>query len=156
MIKVNLQMRIFKHMTVLAAFFALLGLVGCDKDEVRISYGKLPSAARVFIEAYFPNETCNYAEQEKDDGRKEYKAVLSNGTEIVFDASGQWTEVDCKFSLLPAGIVPQRIVEDVSVRYPGAGMYKVERAMGGYEISIGSGLELIYSADGTFIREEHW
>lgn len=90
----------------------------------------------------------------RDDGRKEYRAELSNGTEIVFDAQGLWLEVDCKFSLLPDGIVPTEIVEDLAGRYPDAGIYKIERAMGGYEISISNGLELIYSADGTFIRVE--
>ena len=33
---------------------------------------------------------------------------------------------------------------------------KTERAPGGYEVTIGSGLELIYSADGTFVREERY
>lgn len=149
-------MKKIRNIAVLTAFFSLLlGLVGCD-DEVRISYGKLPEAARLFIETYFPTESCTYAERDRDDGRKEYKAVLTNGTKIEFDATGQWTEVDCKFSRLPAGIVPQRIVEDLAVRYPEAGVYKIERQMGGYEVSIGNGLELIYSADGTFVREERY
>lgn len=49
------------------------------------------------------------------------------------------------------------IAADIAARYPGApAPYKVERAMGGYEISIGSGVELIYSAAGTFVREERY
>ena len=66
-------------------------------------------AARTFIETYFPTESCVYAERDRDDGRREYEVRLSNGAEIKFDAQGQWFEVDCKFSLLPAGIVPQTI-----------------------------------------------
>ena len=148
--------RIGRYTAVLAAIVAgLLTMTGCD-DEERISYGKLPSAARAFIETYFPAESCTYAERDRADGRREYKAVLSNGTEIEFDAAGQWTEVDRKFSLLPAGIAPERIVSDLAARYPDAGIYKIERAPGGYEVTIGSGLELIYSADGTFVREERY
>ena len=149
-------MRNISTSAVLTAFlFLLLAAWGCD-DEERISYGKLPSAARTFIETYFPTESCVYAERDRDDGRREYEVRLSNGAEIKFDAQGQWFEVDCKFSLLPAGIVPQTIAADIAARYPGAGAYKVERAMGGYEISIGSGVELIYSAAGTFVREERY
>ena len=48
----------------------------------------------------------------------------------------------------------QAIVEDLAVRYPGAKIYKAERERGGYEIKITGGLELIYSADGTFVRED--
>lgn len=144
------------YVTVLATMVAsMLLLTGCD-DEERISYGKLPSAARTFIETFFPTESCVYAERDRDDGRREYEARLSNGTEIKFDASGEWTEVDCKFSLLPEGIVPQTIVEDLAVRYPEAGIYKISREMGGYEVAISGGLELIYSADGTFIREDRF
>ena len=149
-------MRKITNTAVLTAFFSLLlAAWGCD-DEQRISYGKLPAAARTFIETYFPGESCVAAERERDNGHWEYEARLSNGAELKFDSSGQWLEVDCKFSLLPDGIVPPTIVEDVSVRYPDAGMYKIERALGGYEISIGSGLELIYSADGRFIREDRY
>lgn len=149
-------MRKVKYLAVLATVVAgLLSLTGCD-DEERISYGKLPAAARTFIETFFPTERCVYAERDRDDGRREYEARLSNGTEIKFDSSGQWIEVDCKFSLVPAGIVPETIVADVAVRYPDAGIYKIERALGGYEVSIGSGLELIYTSDGRFVREERY
>lgn len=60
------------YMAVLAAMVSgLLILTDCD-DEVRISYGKLPSQAQAFIETFFPAESCVRAEREKDDGRKEY------------------------------------------------------------------------------------
>ena len=119
-------MKRITNTTVLTALFSLLlGLSACD-DEERISYGRLPAAARTFIETYFPTESCVYAERDRDDGHREYEVRLSNGAEIKFDAQGQWFEVDCKFSLLPAGIVPQTIAADIAARYPGAGAYKVE------------------------------
>lgn len=140
---------------VLAAMLAcLLILAGCD-DEVRISYGKLPSQAQAFIETFFPAESCVRAEREKDNGRKEYKVELSNGTQIEFNASGQWIEVDCQFSALPAGVLPEAVSAHMAGHYPQAVPYKVERQIGGYEVSISGGLELIYSADGTFVREQH-
>lgn len=139
---------------VLAAMLSgLLILAGCD-DEVRISYGKLPSQAQAFIETFFPAESCVRAEREKNNGRKEYKAELSSGTEIEFDASGQWIEVDCKFSALPAGILPEAISAHMGDHYPQAVPYKAERQPGGYEVSVGGSLELIYNAGGGFVREQ--
>ena len=135
------------------ALVGMLGLQSCD-DEREISYGKLPSLARAFIETYFPDQSVSYAERDKDDGRREYSVVLSNGTEIDFDQNGDWESVDCKFSVLPEGIVPQSIDEDMAIRYPDAKAYKIERQLGGYELSIGQGRELVYAADGTFIREQ--
>lgn len=143
-------------MVVLATIVASLLLsTGCERDdEQRIPYEKLPAAARTFIETYFPAESCLYAERERDDGRREYEVKLSDGTDIDFHGMGEWKKVDCGYSFLPAGIVPAAIVEDLTVRYPEAKIYKAERERGGYEIELGNGLELIYSADGTFVRAD--
>ena len=82
-------MKRITNTTVLTALFSLLlGLSACD-DEERISYGRLPAAARTFIETYFPTESCVYAERDRDDGHREYEVRLSNGAEIKFDAQGQ-------------------------------------------------------------------
>ena len=58
------------------------------------------------------------AQREKDDGTRQYEATLDDGTELSFDASGNWYEVDCKFSLLPKGIIPETIASDMRTRYP--------------------------------------
>lgn len=49
-------MKKIRNRAVLTALFSMLLIVwGCD-DEQSISYGKLPSAARIFIETFFPEE----------------------------------------------------------------------------------------------------
>ena len=143
-----------RYPLLLAALLLVLLLLTSCSDE--IPYRKLPEKARAFIETYFPGENCVYAERDRDDGRREYEVRLGNGTEIEFYESGDWKSVDCKYSLLPEGIVPEAIAADIAARYPGSGIYEAEREAGGYEISVGSGLELIYSADGRFIREERF
>ena len=136
----------------LCGAFLLLS-AGCD-DEKQIGYGKLPAAAQAFIEHYFPECQVVSAEREKDDGGKEYQVTLCNGTQIEFDARGDWTSVDCKFSLLPEGIIPEPIRADLATRYPEAAVHKIERQLGGYELSLSNAKQLIYAADGTFVREE--
>ena len=79
---------------------------------------------------------------------------LDDGTELEFDARGSWTSVDCKFSLLPAGIIPESIRADLAIRYPDAAVYKIERQLGGYELSLNNAKQLIYASDGTFVRED--
>lgn len=61
--------------------------------------------------------------------------------------------MDCKFSALPNGILPEAIATDIATRYPDAVPYKVEKQPGGYEIDI-PGWELYYNNQGTFIRAE--
>lgn len=150
----NLKKLKMKHYIMIAAALIAGVVLFTECASMRIPYRRLPSNARAFIETYFPTETCVYAERDRDDGRKEYEVKLSNGVEIDFHGSGDWKKVDCKYSFLPAGIVPETIIADVAVRYPGAGISKAERALGGYEITVGNGLELIYSSDGRFVRAD--
>lgn len=138
---------------ILLLLISLFLAPGCD-DEQQIRYGKLPAAARSFIEEYFPDCKAVHAEREKDDGSKEYTVRLDDGTELEFDARGSWTSVDCKFSLLPAGIIPEAIRADLAARYPDAAVYKIERQLGGYELSLSNAKQLIYASDGTFVRED--
>lgn len=88
-----------------ALVLVVLSLTYCS-DE--ISYRKLPEKARNFIEIYFPEQSCVYAERDRDNGQKEYEVRLSNGTEIEFYESGDWKSVDCKYSFLPKASYPKR------------------------------------------------
>lgn len=145
----------FSHMLpILAVIIMAFAFQSCDRDEKTIDYSDLPQTARQFILQFFPGIETAYSKWEKDDGRKEYEVLLADGTELQFDNSGTWLSVDCVFSTLPAGIIPAVIAEDMAVRYPGAQAYKIEKELGGYEISIGRSLDLYYSADGKFIREQ--
>ena len=132
----------------------ILTAASCDKDdEKEIGYDALPQKAQQFIAQYFPSTECTRAVRDKDGGTTEYEAWLSDGTELEFDGQGGWTSVDCKFSALPDGILPEAIATDIAARYPESTAYKVEKQPGGYEIDI-PGWELYYNNQGTFIRTE--
>ena len=92
-------------------------------------------------------------EKEKDHGKWEYEGLLSDGTKIDFNNKGEWKSVDCKYSTLPAGIIPDAIAADIAQRYPSQQPYKIEKETGGYEIDI-PGFDLYYSSNGKFIRAE--
>lgn len=140
-----------KNLALLMVFFAgFFALQGCD--EKKIDFDKLPSAAQAFITQYFPGEEVTYAERDKDDGRKDYKVRLSDGTEIEFDENGNWTSVDCNFSVLPDGILPASVTAYIAENYPDAKAYKVEREYSGYEVSITTGQELLFNSDWEFVR----
>ena len=93
----------------------ILTAASCDKDEKEIGYDALPQKAQQFIAQYFPMMECTRAVRDKDGGTTEYEAWLSDGTELEFDGQGEWTSVDCKFSALPDGILPEAIATDMAV-----------------------------------------
>ena len=139
----------------MAAMAGMLAvLAGCD-DEKIIKAKDLPGAAREFVEQYFQDESILYAEKEKDDKVVTYNVRLSDGTEIEFDDSGVWTSVDCNLSPVPDGIVPDAILVHLESYVPGgAQIFKIEKMWGGYEIEISDGRDLIYDAEGNFVRED--
>ena len=97
---------------------------------MRIAYRRLPARKQDLRRDLFPGERCVYAERDRDDGCREYEVKLANGTDIDFHASGDWKKVSCEYSFLPAGIVPQAIVDDLAVRFPEARISKAARASG--------------------------
>ena len=139
--------------TVLSIVFAMVAVACHSSDEKEIGYTELPVQAQQFVKQYFPSATYTYVEKEKDNGKWEYEATLSDGTKIDFNNKGEWKSVDCKFSALPSGIIPDVIVADIAQRYPSQQPYKIEKEIGGYEIDI-LGYDLYYSSAGKFIRAE--
>ncbi len=137
--------------TFLSIIFAMVAVACHSSDEKEIGYTELPVQAQQFVKQYFPSATYTYVE--KDNGKWEYEATLSDGTKIDFNNKGEWKSVDCKFSALPSGIIPDVIVADIAQRYPSQQPYKIEKEIGGYEIDI-PGYDLYYSSTGKFIRAE--
>lgn len=131
---------------------AVAVLAGCDGDR-RIHEKNLPDAAKSFISLYFPDQTVLHAEKDNDDGERSYSVTLSDGTEIDFDESGNWTGVDCVYSEVPSGIIPAAVMADFSARFPGAGIFKIEKEPGGYELETDSGLKVVYNANGEYVRD---
>ena len=100
-----------------ACLFALQGLAKADDDRA-ITVDQLPQKAQEFIQKYFPKNEISLAKMEKDFWEKKYEVVFVNGEKAEFLKDGSWEKVDCKYSTVPTGIVPQAIKDYVSKRYP--------------------------------------
>ena len=113
--------------TVLSIVFAMVAVACHSSDEKEIGYAELPVQAQQFVKQYFPSATYSHVEKEKDHGKWEYEVLLSDGTKIDFNNKGEWKSVDCKYSTLPAGIIPDAIAADIAQRYPSQQPYKIEK-----------------------------
>ena len=150
-----------KFIVFLAAAIAGIGVLsGCD--EVKVNEKRLPETARTFIQKNFPHTTILNAEKEREDGVKQYNVRLADGTEIEFDARGNWESIECEFSILPEAALLPTISGYITENYPGSKAYKIDKKYGGYEVEItapsgspqpGSDIELIFNAFGEFVRE---
>ena len=141
-----------KHLICLLAL--VFTLSSCEESNINES--KLPAQAREFITTYFPGVGFTQIEKEKDDGVTTYDVTLDNGVELEFDKSGEWTSVDCQFTMMPEGIVlllPENINIYLDKNHPTSLIVSIQKYMGGYEIGLNNlQTDLLFTGDGTFVR----
>ena len=71
--------------------------------------------------------------------------MLADGTKIEFSRKGNWEEVDCRYSEVPAAVVPAPIANFVSENHPDARVLKIERDRRGYEVKLSNRVELSFN-----------
>lgn len=134
-----------KKLMILAVALLALGTTAVSADNDRpINVNQLPKTAQQFISQHFPNEKISFAKVERDFLEIKYEVVFTNSTKIEFLKNGQWKEVDCKFSKVPAAIVPQQIASFVTQNYPDISIIQIDRDKRDYEIKLSNGLELTF------------
>ena len=81
--------------------------------------------------------------------------VMTDGVKLEFNKDGSWTEVDCQYSAVPAGIVPAQIVQKVADLYPNAKIVKIDRDKKEYEIKLDSKVELTFDMKFNLVEVDH-
>lgn len=134
-----------KKLMILAVALLALGTTAVSADNDRpINVNQLPKTAQEFIATYFPKEKVSFAKVEREFMETRYEVVFTNSTKIEFLKNGEWKEVDCKFSKVPAAIIPQQIASFVSENYPDVSIIQIDRDKRDYEIKLSNGLELTF------------
>lgn len=137
-------------------FIAVLALVfgvvfaKADNDRV-ITKDKLPAAAQNFVKEYFAKNKVSYVKEERDFLEKNFEIVFTDGTKVEFLKNGKWKEVDCRYSEVPAGIVPEAIRNYVAEHYPGEKILQIDRDRNDYELRLSNRLELTFDKNYNII-----
>ena len=125
----------------LVALMIAANTVFADNDKP-ISVDKLPKTAKEFIAKYFPDIKVSYAKMDTDIFDKSYEVVFTNGNKVEFNSRGEWKDVDCKFTQVPEGIVPQQIKVYVNTNYTDTKIIEIDRDRRDYEVKLNNRLEL--------------
>ncbi|MBQ8423797.1 MAG: PepSY-like domain-containing protein [Coprobacter sp.] len=134
-----------KKILILAIALFTLGTVTALADNDRpIAVTQLPQKAQQFIKQHFPNEKVAYAKNEREFLESRYEVVFSSNIKIEFLRNGDWKEVDCKRSTVPAAIVPAQIAEYAKQNYPDAQIVCIDRDRRDYEVKLTNGLSLTF------------
>lgn len=130
----------------------VVSLSACADHEWMITYAELPERAQNFIQRYYNLVDVDYIEQEREGIYFEYNVHLKNATEIDFDHQGNLQSIDCKYSAVPADIVPELISDYVLSHYPNLIIveYTVKRRY--LKIELSNELDLLFNHEGHFLR----
>ena len=99
-------------------------------------------SAQQFIKSHFGNSKVAIAKMETDWLDKSYDVIFTDGNKLEFDKQGNWKEINCKYSAVPAGVIPAQILKYVSENYPDAKVLKIERDKKDYEVKLSNRWEL--------------
>ena len=134
-----------KKIMILAAAMLLISVTSARADHDRpIQFNQLPAAAQEFINTYFANEKVSFAKEERDFMEVRYEVMFTNSIKIEFYKDGKWKEIDCKYSVLPEGIVPEQIATYVNSNFPGVKIHAIDRDRRDIEVELTNGLELTF------------
>lgn len=133
-----------KFAVLTAALLFLFSFSGRADNDRPIAVDQLPQKSQKFIEQYFPKAKIAYAKEEREFLDIRYEVVFANSAKIEFLKDGEWKEVDCKYSAVPAAIVPVKIAEYVTKNYEDVQIVKIDRSKREYEVDLSNGLELTF------------
>lgn len=131
----------------LALMPATMALADSDRP---IEFRELPAAAQKFIKANFPDSKVALATVESPNWNPTYDVIFSDGMKMEFIASGEWKEIDCKYSRVPEKVIPQKMGDFLKTHHPDNFVKQIERGKNKYELKLDNGLELRFDVNGEF------
>ena len=111
-----------------------------DNDQV-ITFDRLPATAQTMLKQNFSEKVPLVITADWDD----YKVMYTNGDKVEFDKKGNWRDIECKTSQVPADLIPAQITANVNATFPGTSITEIDRDRRGYSVKLSNGLELEYN-----------
>ena len=133
-----------KLVLAVVAIFAVSTMAMADNDKP-VQVNQLPAKAQTFLNTYFKGVKVALATQETELFNKSYDVVFNTGDKVEFDKAGEWTEVRCRQTGVPAQIVPAQIAEYVKTNYPDALILQIERDSREWEIKLSNRWEITFN-----------
>lgn len=130
-----------------------IAVSACARDTYSRNAADLPKAAQTILKSNFKGNV-SLIKIDKDFGRiSEYEVILTDGTEITFDNSGNWKEIEMRQNTsVPSKLIPQGIVSEVNRAQKGTKIIGIEKDRRGYDVTLSNGIEMKFNSQGVFLR----
>ena len=142
-----------KRMSFFMAIMAsLTTLASCEKNDEFLTLELLPQAAQQCIETHFGDLAISSVVKDYDEFTYSYDVYFTNGNKIEFNRSGEWTDIDCRYTKVPDSIVPAGILSYVNANYPSNDIDQISVDRRYYEVDLDNGVDLVFTKSGDFVR----
>lgn len=112
---------------------------------------QLPAKAQEFVKTYFNDYNVTYVFSDKEFADVDYKVRFEDGTEIEFNAKGDWTDVSSKNKCIPTGFILKEITDYVEMNHKGMCITDVEREFNRITIELNDNLEIEFNSKGKLV-----
>ncbi len=133
-----------KLLAIVMAMFVCVAVVKAD-NEVPVTVNELPATAQTFINTHFKDKKVALAKKETGFFELSYDVIFTDGNKLEFDRNGNWKEVNCKYSSVPAAVIPQQISDYVKANYAGINILSIEKDDREYEVRLANRVELTFT-----------
>lgn len=137
----------------LVALMVSMGALYADNDRIVKDINELPEQSRSFLSSYYKNIPVSHIRIEKNLLFVEsYDVILTDGTKIEFQRSGEWKEVKGTPQSIPAEIVPAYIQSYVRDHFAGSEIYCIDKDSDDIEVDLTNGIELRFDLKGNLLE----
>lgn len=137
-----------KKFTLILAFLLTLSFASLRADNEKvIPVNQFPTTAQQMIKQHFGDKKVAVSKVETDMLSKSYEVIFTDGDKVEFDGKGNWEEIDCRFSSVPAGVIPAPIMNYVKENYPDTIIKKIEKDRREYEVKLSNRVELSFDME---------
>lgn len=148
--KTKLKLIKMKKQILTLAVILLLGVTAFAQNGIT-NIQHLPAKSQEFIKTYFNDYQVSYVLADKEFADVDYKVRFENGTEIEFNAKGEWTDVSGKQNCIPTGFILKEITEYVNTVHKDACITDVEKEFNRITVELSNKLELEFNSKGKLI-----
>jgi len=128
---------------VMCLFVASVYVMASNDKPIKVT--ELPQTAQQMLKKYFPKKQIALSKMETGLFDKSYDIIFTNGDKVEFDRNGNWTEIQCKTTAVPAGLIPAAIKKYLKEHYPSAKILEIERDRKGYDVKLSNKLEITFN-----------
>lgn len=138
-----------KHILTLAAILFLSIATFAQNGMTKLE--QLPAQAQEFVKTYFSDYKVSYVFADKEFVDTDYKVRFEDGTEIEFNAKGEWTDVSSKNKCIPTGFILKEISDYIETHHKDMCITDIEKEFKRFTVELNDSLEIEFNSKGKLV-----